>query len=117
MLKTNFQKVQEFNRAFDMAPKNPSTYTDYKYTDAKNSKEYTNKDAYSSLQNSFIYMRPELFIDSSHIITLRLALIDEEVKELNIAITNNDIIETRDALSDILYVVYGMADVLGIDCK
>ena len=115
MLKTNFQKVQEFNRAFDMAPKNPYTYTDYKYTDAKNSKAYANEDSYSSLQNSFIYMRPELFIDSPHIITLRLALIDEEVKELNVAITNNDIIETRDALADILYVVYGIADVLGID--
>ena len=44
-----------------------------------------------------------------------LALITEEVRELNDAITANDLTETRDALADILYVVYGMAYRLGID--
>ena len=104
MQKTNFQKVQEFNRAFDMAPKHPSTYESSSVNDC------------GVLQhNAFIHIRPELFINEPRIIKLRLDLIDEEIKELHEAITNNDIIETRDALADILYVVYGMADVLGIN--
>ena len=41
--------------------------------------------------------------------------IKEEIEELNDAIKVNDVKETRDALGDILYVVYGMADILGID--
>jgi predicted HAD superfamily Cof-like phosphohydrolase len=44
-----------------------------------------------------------------------MALINEEVKELNDAVTLKDLAETRDALADILYVVYGMAYRLGID--
>jgi len=44
-----------------------------------------------------------------------LALITEEVRELNDAIVADDLTETRDALADILYVVYGMAYRLGID--
>ncbi len=44
-----------------------------------------------------------------------LALITEEVRELNDAVNANDLTETRDALADILYVVYGMAYRLGID--
>lgn len=44
-----------------------------------------------------------------------LALITEEVRELTEAVAANDIVETRDALADILYVVYGMAYRLGID--
>ena len=92
--KTNFQKVQEFNRAFDMVPKEPMNYDD---TDA------------------FLHIRPSLFTDEPKTIKLRLDLIDEEIKELNQAIKNEDFLETRDALADILYVVYGMADVLGIN--
>ncbi len=45
---------------------------------------------------------------------LRVALIDEEVKELKEAIENNDFIEVVDALADILYVVYGAAITHGI---
>jgi predicted HAD superfamily Cof-like phosphohydrolase len=48
------------------------------------------------------------------LIKLRLDLIKEEIEELNDAIKQNDVIEQRDACADILYVVYGMADVLGI---
>lgn len=106
MNKTNFQKVQEFNRAFDMAPQHPVRYLSYKDINIVVNNKYL---------NSLIHMRPQLFVDSQHIIKLRLALIDEEIKELNKAIYDNDIIETRDALSDILYVTYGIADVLGIN--
>ena len=46
---------------------------------------------------------------------LRISLIKEEFNELNDARKQKDLIETRDALSDILYVLYGMADSYGID--
>lgn len=104
MPKTNFQKVQEFNRAFDMVSKEPANYVSGEI------------DKLGRPQiDAFIHIRPQLFTDSPKIIKLRLNLIDEEIEELNHAIEINDFIETRDALADILYVVYGMADVLGIN--
>ena len=48
-------------------------------------------------------------------IALRLALIEEELGELREALINNDVVETADALADILYVVYGAAAAFGID--
>lgn len=105
--KSNFKKVQEFNRAFDMVPKEPANYSDGEI-DEIGRPQY----------NPFMYIRPDLFTTQPKTIKLRIDLIDEEIKELNHAIETNDFIETRDALADILYVVYGMADVLGIniDC-
>ena len=46
---------------------------------------------------------------------LRLALIQEEVEELQEAITAQDLVEIADALTDILYVVYGAGHSFGID--
>jgi len=46
---------------------------------------------------------------------LRLALIKEELGELKEAMLENDIVETADAIADILYVVYGAAVAFGID--
>ena len=93
--KTNFEKVMEFNRAFDMVQQEPSSYN-------------------LNSTNPFTYARVNIFNDSPNIVKLRLDLIKEEVDELYAAIEQNDIIEQRDACADILYVVYGMADVLGI---
>lgn len=45
----------------------------------------------------------------------KLALIKEEVKELEQAVTENDLPEIIDALGDITYVVYGMAIAMGFD--
>ena len=104
--KTNFDKVKEFNRAFDMVPLTPETYSTY-YIDSN--------DKYIKKVNSCAGFRTELFSNSPNVIKLRLDLISEEIAELNDAIEKNDFIETRDAIADILYVVYGMADVLGID--
>ena len=42
-------------------------------------------------------------------------LIREEMRELEEAVEQKNIVEVRDALADILYVVYGMQDTLGID--
>ncbi|OGO40035.1 MAG: hypothetical protein A2Z03_11945 [Chloroflexi bacterium RBG_16_56_8] len=47
-------------------------------------------------------------------IDLRLSLIDEEVQELRDAVVARDMVETADALGDIMYVVIGMAIALGI---
>lgn len=102
--KSNFQKVQEFNRAFDMVPLEPQFYT-----------AGTIDELGRPQFDEFINIRPELFSGDMKTIKLRLDLIKEEISELNDAIANNDFIETRDALADILYVVYGMADVLGIN--
>lgn len=46
---------------------------------------------------------------------LRFELITEEVEELATAIDNDDIVEIADALTDILYVVYGAGHAYGID--
>jgi len=50
---------------------------------------------------------------------LRLDLIDEEVEELKDAIYNEEgtLVDVADALSDILYVVYGAAHTFGIDIE
>ena len=46
---------------------------------------------------------------------LRVDLIAEELEELELAMTNKDIIEVADALTDLLYVVYGAGHAFGID--
>ncbi len=46
---------------------------------------------------------------------LRIDLISEELEELQLAITNNDIVEVADALTDLLYVIYGAGHAFGID--
>jgi len=99
--KTNFEKVQEFNRAFDMAPKEPANYP------AGEIDEFGRPEF-----NAFLHSHIQLFKEQPMLIRMRLDLIKEELGEL---VTANDCIEIRDALSDILYVVYGMGDVLGIN--
>jgi len=46
---------------------------------------------------------------------LRLDLIEEEVQELRDGLGNQDLLEIADALTDILYVVYGAGHSFGID--
>jgi predicted HAD superfamily Cof-like phosphohydrolase len=45
----------------------------------------------------------------------RISLIEEEFNELKDAIKTNNFIEIRDAIADILYVVYGTAVSMGIN--
>ena len=100
---TNFECVKEFNRAFDMVSKEPKSYIGY------------DEDNYGFIKiNPFKNRRPKIF-ESYSLIRLRLNLIKEEIDELNVAIQEHDFKEIRDAIGDICYVVYGMADVLGID--
>jgi len=49
------------------------------------------------------------------IVQLRYNLIKEELDELSSAIKDKDIIEVADALTDLLYVVYGAGHSWGID--
>lgn len=46
---------------------------------------------------------------------LRFELITEEFSELADALRKRNIVEVADALTDLAYVVYGMADIYGID--
>ena len=57
----------------------------------------------------------DIFDKEPDVVKLRLNLIEEEIGELDEAIKNDDIIEIIDALSDILYVAYGLGSVFGID--
>ena len=57
----------------------------------------------------------DVFSKDPKLVNLRMSLIREEVKELEEAVANSDMKETLDALSDILYVVYGMGASLGLD--
>lgn len=57
----------------------------------------------------------EVFEKAPKLVNLRMDLIREEVRELEEAVRNRDMTETLDALSDILYVVYGMGASFGLD--
>ena len=46
---------------------------------------------------------------------LRIDLIKEELEELTEAMTNKDLLEVADALTDILYVTYGAGHAFGIN--
>ena len=46
---------------------------------------------------------------------LRISLIQEELSELKEAMSNNDLLEVADALTDLLYVTYGAGHAFGID--
>lgn len=76
---TNFEKVENFMRAFGQDVKDQPELADFNTAE------------------------------------LRLELITEEVQELSTAIDNDDIVEIADALTDILYVVYGAGHAYGID--
>ena len=52
---------------------------------------------------------------SEKINELRFNLIKEELDEFKQALDNNDLLETADALTDILYVTYGAGHAFGID--
>ena len=54
-------------------------------------------------------------LGSDKINSLRISLINEELEELKKAISENNIVEVADALTDILYVVYGAGHSFGID--
>ena len=60
-------------------------------------------------------IEPEPIIPDDTIVDLRVDLIAEEFLELREAVANEDIVEIADALTDLLYVVYGAGHAFGID--
>lgn len=60
--------------------------------------------------------KPNANVDIS-IQSLRYDLIYEELRELNEAMLDRDIVEVADAIADLLYVVYGTAVSYGIDIE
>ena len=54
-------------------------------------------------------------LSSEKINSLRISLISEELDELKKAISDNNIVEIADALTDILYVTYGAGHAFGIN--
>ena len=58
---------------------------------------------------------PDLLPDD--VAALRIDLIKEEVKELEVAYKEKNLVEVADALGDILYVIYGTAISHGIDLE
>jgi len=57
----------------------------------------------------------DIFTKDPKTVNLRLKLIEEEVRELAVAMKEKDMVETIDALGDILYVVYGAGGAFGVD--
>ena len=54
-------------------------------------------------------------LSSEKINKLRIDLIVEELEELKLAMSNKDLLEVADALTDILYVTYGAGHAFGIN--
>ena len=79
---TNFEKVKEFNTAFDMVRSCEPNRT--------------------------------IFDTDPNTVDLRIKLIREEFEEFVEACKTKDFGEARDAIADMLYVVYGAADAFGI---
>lgn len=85
--------------------------TDKKLTNFEKAKEFN--DAFNT--ERVLNMSDTIFDKKPEMVKLCLSLIQEEVHELEDAIIAKDMDEVRDALSDILYVVYGMQYRLGIN--
>ena len=68
---------------------------------------------FMSIFNQEVRDNPAL--PDTHTMNLRYELISEEVEELCEGLINKDIVEVADALTDILYVVYGTGHAFGID--
>ncbi len=60
-------------------------------------------------------LNKEIFENNEKLVDLRLKLIEEEFNELKEAFQKKNFIEVADALSDILYVVYGAGHAFGIN--
>lgn len=58
---------------------------------------------------------PNILQNDPVLVEQRMKLIREEMRELEEAVRDNDIVETVDALADILYVVYGAGNALGVN--
>lgn len=88
-------------------------YEDLKETNFEKIKEFQDAFEMKSFNKP---ITPNEIDENPDLIKLRIDLIDEEVGELKEAIKNRDITEMRDAIGDILYVVYGAGQTFGFEC-
>lgn len=93
---TDFEKVIEFNDVFDTTKLNLNLNEINKSTSLNISENPTNEEIKNYL---------EFYIKNAK---QGLALITEEFNELTEAVNDNDIIEVKDALCDLVYVIYGL---------
>jgi len=80
----------------------------------------TNFEAVGEFHTVFGHPKPDTLqkdaiAENLKLVQFRLNLINEEFTELKEAVAENNMTEVIDALGDILYVVYGMGQALGID--
>ena len=78
----------------------------------------TNFDRVGEFMSTFgqtVRTKPTLPIKLPQVSRLRVELIEEELQEVRKALEDNDVIEVADALTDLLYVVYGSGHAFGID--
>ena len=76
----------------------------------------TNFDLVKKFMKAFgqeVYERPS--IRDKNVQELRYDLIREELQELRDAFDSEDLVEVADALTDILYVVYGAGHAFGVN--
>ena len=57
----------------------------------------------------------DVFEKNPTLVQFRMNLIREEMKELEEAVSNSDLTETIDALTDLIYVIHGMGSCLGLN--
>jgi len=60
-------------------------------------------------------VKTSIGLSTDKINSLRISLINEELEELKKAISDKNIVEVADALTDILYVAYGAGHAFGIN--
>ena len=76
----------------------------------------TNFDKVEDFMRSFgqnVAEKPTMLDEKT--LQLRLELIEEELRELYLGVERKNMIEIADALTDLLYVVYGMGAAMGIE--
>jgi predicted HAD superfamily Cof-like phosphohydrolase len=59
--------------------------------------------------------QPHVLTEKPDLVKFRMSLINEEHEETKEATANNDLVETIDGLTDMLYVIYGTLSSYGID--
>jgi len=76
----------------------------------------TPQELVEEFHNTFgIHMGCKEDLKSDALVDFRTTLIDEEFHELLNAVDKEDIVETADALADLVYVIYGTAITFGIN--
>lgn len=105
----------KFTKMFSMTDMYKHVYGKYLPKDKTNFDKVSEFNTAAAVERVTEKPTPQVFETHPKMIETCLSLIREEVSELDAAVKAHDLVETRDALADILYVVYGMAFRLGIN--